>query len=156
MELTDKQINMSIDFTILLYNSGLITASGKFTRKAKDLQREFNGAHGLGRGDFNNYFFHTLRFDVEVNHWQNIINTNNINKITYIRDFLKDGYIWLAAKMQGQANTYDWYWARLYRISNDETFKEIINVNKKIYKLTSQDSLLKAAELLADTEFDDI
>jgi len=157
MQLTDKQTDIIIDFTILLYNNGLITSSGKFTRKAKDLQREFNRAHELGSNDFHNYFFHALRFELEVNHWQNIINTNNINKLTYIRNFLKDGYIWLAAKMQSQTDSYDWHWAGLYNIRNDDVFKEILNVNRKIYKLPSQDSLERAAELLADNEeFDDI
>lgn len=152
MELTDNQINMLIDFVIDMYNNGLIQRDGKFASKSARFQYDFNTIHRIGGSKtYTNFLWHP---NLGVQAWEDArkFPGNNLN---YIKNFIKEGEIWLAGII---GDKIEWHYLNNFpsNIINDNFIINVIKLNKEIYNLQTKSELEKAADLLADDEFDDI
>lgn len=152
MELTDKQINMLIDFVIDMYNNGLVQRDGKFAHKAAKFQYDFNTIHRIsGSKIYTNFLWHP---NLGLQYWEDAIKFPGDN-LNYIKNYMKEGDIWLAGII---GDNIEWHY--LYNFPNnninDNFIINAIKLNKEIYNLSTQSELERAADLLADDEFDDI
>lgn len=152
VELTDRQINMLIDFVIDMYNNGIIKSDGKFTHKSAKFQFDFNTVHHIGGSKTYSYFL--WHPNLGVQDWEDARKFPGDN-LNYIKNYIKEGDIWLAAIVNDKI---EWHYLNNFpdNVVNDNFIINAIKMNKELYNLPTKTELEKAAELLADDEFDDI
>lgn len=137
MKPTETQINKLLKFVNALYQNKIIDQNARLTEKGSKLQYEFIDV-----------IYHNLLVSSEV--FKTYIDTGDDSDL---KEELGDGYIWLLTSNRFQGG--NWNWVRnMNQISVD--LDKIIDLNYEMYKIPKYTELEKAADLLADNEFDDI
>lgn len=137
MKPTETQINKLLKFVNALYQNKIIGQNARLTEKGIKLQREFTGVV------YHNILSSSAGF-------KTYINTGDDSEL---KEVLEDGYIWLLTSNCSQGG--NWHWvSNMSQISFN--LDKIIDLNYEMYKIPKYTELEKAADLLADNEFEDI
>lgn len=137
MKPTETQINKLLKFVNALYQNKIIDQNARLTEKGSKLQYEFIDV-----------IYHNLLVSSEV--FKTYIDTGDDSDL---KEELGDGYIWLLTSNRFQGGNWNWV-SNMNQISVD--LDKIIDLNYEMYKIPKYTELEKAADLLADNEFDDI
>ena len=137
MKPTEAQINKLFKFVNALYQNKIIDQNARLTEKGSKLQYEFVDV-----------IYHNLLVSSEV--FKTYIDTVDDSDLI---EELGDGYIWLLTSNRFQGGNWNWV-SNMNQISVD--LDKIIDLNYEMYKIPKYTELEKAADLLADNEFDDI
>ena len=137
MKPTETQINKLLKFVNALYQNKIIDKNARLTEKGSKLQYEFVDV-----------IYHNLLVSSEV--FKTYIDTGDDSGL---KEELGDGYIWLLTSNRFQGGNWNWI-SNMNQISVD--LDKIIDLNYEMYKIPKYTELEKAADLLADNEFDDI
>lgn len=137
MKPSEAQINKLFKFVNALYQNKIIDQNARLTEKGIKLQREFTCVA-----------YHNLLVSSEG--FKTYIDTGNDSDL---KEDLEDGYIWLLISNSFRGGNWNWV-KNMSQLSYD--LDKIIDLNYEMYKIPKYTELEKAADLLADNEFDDI